>query len=489
MMRNMCFLILLGCQWLIAATSYSQSTKLSLDMQQETMKNVFAFIEQKSEYIFFYSNEIDVSKRVSVQVADQTIDQIMDQVLKDTPYTYLVSDRQVYVKTNSQLPLPREAAQKIPVSGVIVDATGEPVIGANIVIKNQPTVGVVSDVDGKFSIEVEPNTRLQISYIGFVTQEVVVTDQTYLQIILLEDAQMVDEVVVVGYGVQKKINMTGSVASVLADKIESRTAPNLSSMLSGLASGVTVRQSSGNPGSDGASIRIRGVGTFNGDYRSPLVVIDGAVADMNSINPEDVESVSVLKDAASASIYGARGANGVILVSTKKGAKNAAPRITYTGAFTQEKASGIFEFLTDYADYMELYNMAELSSNPKALNTYDWDEIAAWRAAKSDPNGIYTDPNTGNQVPNYLAYPNTNWSKLLFAPNYSHKHTLSISGGSQNSNYLMSLGYYDNPGTLENTGMDRFNMRINAESQITKFLKVGTQTYGEPSPLSRWGGE
>lgn len=186
---------------------------------------------------------------------------------------------------------------------------------------------------------------------------------------------MLDEVVVVGYGTQKKINLTGAVAAVQAEKQESRVAPNLSTMLSGLASGVTVRQSSGDPGSDGANILIRGAGTFSGDYRAPLILIDGAVADMNSVNPEDVANVSILKDAASAAIYGARGANGVVLVTTKKGTPNTAPRVTYTGTFTQEKPSGIFEFLTDYADYMELYNMAELSSNPKSLNTYDWDEI------------------------------------------------------------------------------------------------------------------
>jgi TonB-linked SusC/RagA family outer membrane protein len=304
-----------------------------------------------------------------------------------------------------------------------------------------------------------------------------VNGRTTLKITLEESSTALDEVVVVGYGVQKKVNLTGSVSSVSSTKLESRAVPNLSTSLSGLAAGVNVRQSSGNPGSDGANIRVRGVGTFSGDYRSPLILIDGAVADMNSVNPEDVESVSVLKDAASAAIYGARGANGVILVTTKKGAKNVAPRVTYTGLFTQTKASSSFELLSDYADYMELYNMSLLSSNPKAVLTYPQTEIDGWRYAQQHPNEIYTDPDNGNQVPNWLAYPNTDWSDILFAPNYSQKHNLSVAGGSGNSNYLLSLGYFDNPGTLENTGIDRFNFRVNAESQITKFLKLGTQTY------------
>jgi TonB-linked SusC/RagA family outer membrane protein len=298
-----------------------------------------------------------------------------------------------------------------------------------------------------------------------------------VDVTLSEGDQALDEVVVVGYGVQKKVNLTGSVSAITAEKISSRAAPNLSTSLTGLSSGVSVRQSSGNPGDDGANIRVRGIGTFSSSYRSPMVIIDGAEADLNSVNSEDVESISVLKDAGSAAIYGSRAANGVILVTTKKGARNAAPKVTYTGMFTQEQASASFELHSDYAEYMELWNNAQLVSNPAAALTYSQAEIDAWRAAQSNPNGTYTDPNNGNQVANYLAYPNTNWSDILFAPSYSHKHNVSVSGGGDNSNYLLSLGYFTNPGTLENTGIDRFNMRINAESAITKFLKVGTQTY------------
>ncbi|GHT00855.1 SusC/RagA family TonB-linked outer membrane protein [Bacteroidia bacterium] len=346
-----------------------------------------------------------------------------------------------------------------------------------MVEKGNSKNGVATDLDGKFSLQVSPNATLEVSYLGYATQSVAVNGKTTVNVTLAQDAANLDEVVVVGYGSQKKANLTGSVASVGASKLESRAMPNLSTGLTGLAAGVSVRQSSGNPGSDGANIRIRGIGTFNNDYRGPIVIIDGAEADLNSVNPEDVESISLLKDAASASIYGSRGANGVVLVTTKKGKKGAAPKVTYTGIFTQEKASSSIDFLWDYASYMELYNKAELASNPSiSAQNYSQANIDAWRAGSANPNGTYTDPN-GNQIPNWLAFPNTNWSEILFAPNYSQKHNVSVSGGGENSTYLLSLGYFENPGTLENTGIDQFNMRINVESKITNFLKIGTHTY------------
>ncbi|MFT4224737.1 TonB-dependent receptor [Dysgonomonas sp.] len=468
---------------ILSAFYTSASAQITVSANNTKIKQVILQIEKSSGYSFFYSDDfLDLDKEISVDIKDESIEFALSKIFKGTNIRYeLKENKQVLLAANENKHTDNENEQNIiPVkkySGIVKDETGEPIIGASIKIKNS-SQGSITDIDGNFSIAAAPNSILIISYIGYFSNEIKLTDNmTYLDIILQEDTKVLDEVVIVGYGVQKKINLTGSVSTVQAGKIENRAAPNLSSMLSGLASGVSVRQNSGEPGKEDANIRIRGVGTFEDKYRSPLVIIDGAEAEMNSVNPEDVENVSVLKDAASAAIYGARGANGVILVTTKKGAKNTAPRVTYTGILTRDKASNVFEFLTDYADYMELYNMAELSNNPTGPNTYDWDEIAAWRVAKANPNGIYTDPDNGNQVPNYLAYPNTDWSKILFAPSYSHKHTVSVTGGGQNNNYLLSLGYYDNPGTLENTSINNFNMRINAESQIASFLKVGTHTY------------
>lgn len=358
---------------------------------------------------------------------------------------------------------------KITVTGVVSDNMG-PVIGANVVEKGT-TNGTITNYDGEFSLSVAPNATLVISYIGYVEQEIAVNNQTTFNVMLVEDSQALDEVVVVAYGVQKKVNLTGSVSSIGAEKLESRAVPNLSTSLVGLAPGMTVRQSSGNPGDNEASIRIRGVGTFDNDYRGPMVIIDGSVGSMDSVNPDDVESVSVLKDAASSSIYGSRGANGVILITTKKGRTEAAPRITYSGIFASEQPSRKVDFITDYADYMTLFNRAQ--SNVGQAHRYNQSTIDAWREASKNPKS------TNNEwgIANSLAYPNTDWFDALFKANLYQKHNLSLTGGSKNSNYLMSLMYMDNPGTLENTGAEKFQFRVNAETKIADFLTFGTQTY------------
>lgn len=356
------------------------------------------------------------------------------------------------------------------VSGIVKDSHGEPIPGVSIVIKGT-TMGTITDLDGNFSISVpDDNSVLAISFIGYKTQEVKVGTSNSLNITIQEDTQTLDEVVVVGYGVQKKVNLTGSVSNVSGDKLENRALTNLSSGMAGLASGITVTQSSGKPGDDNAAIRVRGVTTFSGDYRGPLVIVDGSVGDMNSVNPNDVESIVTLKDAASAAIYGSRGANGVILITTKRGKQDTAPKINYTGIVSSTKASNTFEFMSDYADYMTMFNRAR--ANMGQDSHYQQTTIDAWREASKNPNGT-----SEWGIPNWLAYPNTDWSKEMFQSNTMQNHNLSITGGSKNTNYLLSLGALVNPGTLDNTSMERYNVRINVDTKITDFLKVGTQTY------------
>ncbi|MDL2212344.1 TonB-dependent receptor [Bacteroides sp. OttesenSCG-928-D19] len=363
----------------------------------------------------------------------------------------------------------------ITVKGTVTDGL-DPVIGANVTAKGTSN-GTITSLDGDFTLTVSPQATLVISYMGYVTQEIPVNGRTVFNVVLKEDAQTLDEVVVVGYGVQKKVNLTGSVSTVNSAKLESRATTNLSTSLAGLASGVTVRQGSGKPGDDEANIRIRGVGTFSGSYLAPLVIVDGSEATMGSVNSEDVESISFLKDAASAAIYGSRGANGVVLITTKKGKKGEAPRVTYTGLVSNMRMSGkAFRFENNYAEYMEMANRWYTNLKWDAATKYSKETIDEWRAAENkDPNG--TDNPYG--VPNYLAYPSTQWVDHLFLPSTSQKHNLSVVGSSENSSYLLSFGYQDNPGTLQNTGNKSYSGRINLETKITKFLKIGTQTYAQ----------
>ena len=368
--------------------------------------------------------------------------------------------------------------QKKSISGVVFDGgMNEPLIGANVIVKGS-TNGTVTDIDGKFSLEANPNDILVISSIGFKTVEIKASEVAKGKVTLQEDSQALDEVVVVGYGVQKKVNLTGAVATVQAEKLESRATTNLSNALSGLAAGVSVSQSSGKPGSDGSSIRMRGIGTFNSSYLSPLVIVDGSEASMSSVNSDDVESISFLKDAASASIYGSRGANGVILITTKKGKKGQAPKITYSGLVTNSKMSGkAFRFEDNFAEYMEMANRWNTNRNYEAGTKYTQADIDEWREglvkAASDPYG--TDNPYG--VANMLAYPSTQWVDEMFLPSTSQKHNVSVVGSSSNTNYLLSFGFLDNPGTLDNTGLKNYSGRVNVETEITKFLTVGTQTY------------
>jgi TonB-linked SusC/RagA family outer membrane protein len=308
-----------------------------------------------------------------------------------------------------------------------------------------------------------------------------------VDVTLSEGDQALDEVVVVGYGVQKKVNLTGSVASISSDKLVNRPVQSLTTAIAGLAPGVSATQTSGNPGSESVTLRIRGTGSFNSS--SPLVLVDGVVSDMVPVNADDVENITFLKDAASAAIYGSRAANGVILVTTKKGKKEK-PRIVFSALTAQEQAITKVKFLSDMPTWMSVHNIAARNSSPEAQSLrYEQATIDAWAAANANPNGTYTDEATGTTTPNWLAYPNTDWAQEIFQPTYFQKYNLSISGGSDATTYFMSLGYMDNPGTLENTGMQRINTRINLETKIADFLTLGTQTYAtkeykEPGDVS-----
>lgn len=362
----------------------------------------------------------------------------------------------------------------ITVRGTVIDKTGEPLIGVSVAVKGTST-GTITDLDGNYSINVaNQDVVLAYSYIGYATQEIKVGNQTSINVTLSEDENVLDEVVVVGYGVQKKVNLTGSVSSVSADKIANRPATNLTSSLAGLAPGVRITQSSGNPGSEDVKINIRGTGSINAS--NPLILVDGIEGDMTVVNPDDVESISILKDAASAAIYGSRAASGVILVTTKKGKKEK-PTVTFSALFAQEKAVSGLKFLSNSADWMTLHNTAVTNNNPGAPLRYQQTAIEDFRAADANPNGIYTNPVNGNQIPNWLAYPNTDWAQEMFQPAFYHRYNLSVSGGSDTSTYLLSASFQENPGSLENTGLQRFNIRANVETKVNDYLTIGTQTW------------
>lgn len=365
-------------------------------------------------------------------------------------------------------------AQTTTIQGKVIDVHGEAIIGASVTVEGT-TNGGITDLDGFYRVKAKPGDYLKITYMGY--KDARVKAEQGLTTTLEEDNALLDEVVVVGYGVQKKVNLTGSVAAVGGDKIANRPVMSIGQALSGVAPGVRVTQGSGAPGEESISIQVRGEGSFNNS--SPLILVDGVEADMAPLNSDDIGSISILKDASSAAIYGSRAANGVILITTKKGKTNEKPRVTLTAMFASEKPVTDFSLMSSTADFMELHNIAKQNAVPNSTTPdYSYSSIEEWRAADANPNGMYTNPVTGQQIPNWLAYPNTDWAQILFQPSFYQRYGVNVTGGSNATTYLLSLGYQDNPGTLENTAMQRFNIRANVETKIADIITFGTQTYG-----------
>ena len=326
-------------------------------------------------------------------------------------------------------------------------------------------------MEGKFELEIpEDAKKLQVSYIGFDTQEISLSPgKTTFNIVMGENVKMLSEVVVVGYGTQKKVNLTGSVATVNLEKESlSRPLVSASQALSGMTAGLQVMQSSGTPYNEGFSFNIRGVGTLNSS--SPLVLVDGMEQSLNNVDPNDIASISILKDAASCAIYGNRGANGVILVTTKTG-QTGKVSVSYNATFSLNQPTKLIKTVSNYAKYMELMN--EAATNIGESAPFSDITINQWREAEKDPNGI-----SASGYPNYVAYPNTDWYDEIYSNDWMMKHSLSVTGQEGRTGYNLSISYTDNPGLIKDTGYQRYFLRANVYSDITKWLRIGTRVWG-----------
>ena len=344
----------------------------------------------------------------------------------------------------------KQDGRNLLAKGRITDQDGEPIVGASVVQKGTKNA-TITDLDGNFSLNVPPGSVLVVSYIGFAEQTV--TASTNLNITLKSNIEKLDEVVVVGYGTQKKVNVIGSIASIDSKSLESRGAADVSNMLTGQMSGVTITQNSGNPGQDAGKIRVRGVGSF-GASPDPLVLIDGMPGNFYELMPADIESISVLKDASSAAIYGSRAANGVVLITTKKG-KAGQTRVTYNGAVGFSKAVALPQMAHSY-EYAEFLNMAIGKEN------FSQEAIKKYRDG-SDPDN-YADENMIEE--------------LLGGHAFQTKHELSVNGGNQNITYALSAGYLRQNGLLRNNYMDKYTGRANIGLTFNDKLKLDVRLAG-----------
>ena len=399
-----------------AEVSYSQSTKISLNLNNATVEQVLNAIEENSDFYFLYNSKlINVDRKVDVNAKEKTIENVLKEVFNNTNVQYKVEDKQIILSNKSAA----IHQQQQTVSGVVMDQKfNEPIIGANVVVKGT-TNGTITDIDGKFTLPVSsPNDIILISYIGYLPFEIKASEVKGSKIFLKDDTQKLEEIVVVGYGTQKKVNLTGSVANVDSKLMESRPMTSVSAGLQGLLPGVTVTQRSGQPGSDNGTIRVRGTGTFNN--ANPMVIVDGVEASMNDLDPNDIQSVSVLKDAASSAIYGSKAANGVILVTTKRG-KAGKASINYSANFGWQSPTELPEYVSS-SQYASLTNEARAYAGKAPL--YTAEQIQKY-ADGSDP----------------YNYPNTNWQDLLYTESgFQQQHNISINGGDEKVRYMTSVG-------------------------------------------------
>lgn len=340
----------------------------------------------------------------------------------------------------------------ITIQGRVKDA-GNPIPGVTIRVEGA-TTGATTDGAGIFKITAPGNATLLFSAYGFKSQRVAVNNRMSIDVIMETDTKALDEVVVVGYGTQKKVNLTGAVATVKGADLLTRPVTNPAAMLQGTMAGVQVVQSSGEPGNEGMSIRIRGTGTYSGAGVDPLVLIDGVEGKLADLNPNNIENISVLKDAASASIYGARAANGVILVTTKQGTEGKMV-VQYDGNYGIYKPTKLFKLITNSAEYMELYNEARINSG-LTTGLYPQDQIDLYRNA--------TD---------HKLYPNTDWLSLIFQTAPTQNHNISFSGGRGGTTYNASVGYVDQQGIMKGFNYKKYNARLNVTSQVNKAIRFG----------------
>jgi TonB-linked SusC/RagA family outer membrane protein len=421
---------------------YSQG-KINLKLRNAKIKSVLNAIEHKTNYRFIYNDNLLPHGRININAEDETINQLMQKTLEHSGLSYkLMADNLIAIGPNATF------ISNITVSGLITDsATGQPLIGVTIKVKGS-NIGTVTDNKGQYSLDVPDNAVLVVSYIGYESQQISVSNRSQINIVLKQESSALSQIVVVGYGTEKKADLTGSVATVSSKQLEDRPVTSITNALEGTVAGVTVVQNNGQPGRDAGSINIRGIGTLNNS--SPMVIVDGMISTMNDVNPNDIATISVLKDAASAAIYGSRAANGVIVITTKKG-KEGTLQVQYDTYLGKQTPTALPDYLPSW-QAATLYNEALANEGKPAA--YTDADIQAFKDG-SDPYG----------------HPNTNWLGLFYkGSGIQDNQYISLSGGSAKTQYMFSFGYLNQEGNVKKTDAKHYTFRMNLNSQVSKRL-------------------
>lgn len=457
-MKLSVFFMFLMVFQLHAVNANSQEARINIQKNTLSLGELISEIEKQTEYLFVYTdNDIDLAQKVKLNAKNASVKQILTEVLKNNQLVYKFSNNYISLRhaTAKQIEAVENTSavsqQKVTVTGVVKDAQGLSIPGANIVVKGT-TTGTITDIDGNFSLQIPVGSIVEVSYVGYVTKEVKVNSAKRLNLVLDEDAQALEAVVVVGYTTQKKADLTGAVSSVKVAGLNDLAVTGINNALQGRMSGVTVMPSSGAPGAT-TSVRIRGMGTFGNN--EPLYVIDGMPAEnMNDINPSDIERIDVLKDAASAAIYGSRAANGVVIIQTKKG-KSGKVNVafnTYHGVATPQK---MLKLLT-----AKQRNMIHLEAYQNAID----DGSLSINPGSNDPRDYY--------YSDYAQQTRTNWQDEVFQNAYQGNYDLAISGGTDRIKYNIMGGHLTQDGIVKKSGFNRTTFRINTEIEVIKGLTV-----------------
>jgi TonB-linked SusC/RagA family outer membrane protein len=460
-MKLILFFLLLSSNLVWARQTYAQATSLNLELTNVPLEEVFDAIRRQSEFEFFYNNDqVNTAVKVNVNAKNADINAVLEQVLPAI-YEYKINDRYILINKRKEIapalsPQPQPQQAKKTITGTVIDKEGETIIGANIVEKGSAANGTITDVDGKFTLNVSDNAVLQVSYVGYITQEIKIERQTVLYITLQEDSQTLDEMVVVGYGTQRKVSVVAAITTIEPAKLKTGTSRSLSNNLVGNLGGIIGVQRSGEPGYDNSQFWIRGISTFAGNT-TPLVLVDGIERSLNNIDVQEIESLSVLKDASASAVYGVRGSNGVILITTKRG-KIGKPVVNIQVEHAVTAPVQLPEFFNSYESLSLLNDI-----NMQQYGQY-WMDPATVEKYRTG-----YDPEL---------YPDVNWTDAVmkdFASNT--RTTLDVNGGTELLRYSFVAAHYHENGLIErdktqewdsSVRLNRFNLRANVDMNVTK---------------------
>lgn len=451
----LCFLFVLQ---LHAENVYSQSANINLKTNQLSLQELMTHIEKQTGYLFIYNKkDIDTNRIIKLKTKSKSVADILNEVFSKSDISFKFANNYISLYKKEDVHENLQQLQKKIVTGRVTDAAGEPIIGANV-LDSKTKKGTITDMDGKFSLAVEENSMLIVSFIGYIEQRISTKGNAPLNIKLNEDTQNLDEVVVVGYGSMKKSDLTGSVVSLKAEDISSPTNSSLVQMMQGRAAGVTITQNSAQPGG-AASIKIRGTSSVNAG-KTPLYVVDGFPIDntnfypgsgdvfdapkkdpLNSINPSDIESMEVLKDASATAIYGSRAANGVILITTKKG-KEGKARVTFNSSVGIQVIAKRFDVLNG-SEFAQVYNEMQEFNGKKPY----YDNVNQFGKG-------------------------TDWFKEVTRTGMVTNHDVTLQGGNANTKYLVSANYHRNDGIVKESSFERYSFRLNLDQKISSKVNL-----------------